>query len=88
MEVKEDAVKHAFTHLEDIASLHFHKPPEEQVEAMTLVMESFGMDEDAREKLIEELKEFVPKRMWHARGWLLMGFLAGLSAAQNASESY
>lgn len=87
MEVRDDSVEHGFKHLETIAALHFHKPAEDQMEAMTTVMGSFGMDEEAITELIDQLAEFVPKRLWHARGWMLMGFVAGLSAAQNAIDN-
>jgi hypothetical protein len=85
--VKENSVKDGFDHIETIAALHFHKPPQEQMEATSLVMESFGMDEEAKVALIKALDEFVPERLQQARGWVMMGFLAGLSAAQNGLES-
>lgn len=86
MEVREDSVKRAFEHLEALSSLHFHKSPDEQTEAMVTVMESFGMDEETREVLRDHVAEFIPQE-GRARGWVLMGFLAGLSAAQNAVDT-
>lgn len=88
LEVKDTSVEHGFKHLETIASLHYHKPAEEQVEAIANVLESFGMDEQARSELLERIANFVPEdRRKAATGWLLMGFVAGVSASQNASES-
>lgn len=85
--VKENEVAAGFEHIQTLAALHFHKPPEEQYESIGLVMESFGMDEEAKEALTQQLNEFVPERLRQARGWVMMGFLAGLSAAQNVVES-
>ena len=84
MQITADSVQRGFEHLEILGSLHFHKPPEEQMEAMTLVLESYGMNEEARNKLIESLTGFVPHKLWQARGWVLMGFLAGLASASYA----
>lgn len=87
LEVTDSSVEHGFKHLETIASLHFHKPAEEQVEAVANVLESFGMDEEARAQLLESLSSFIPKNRIQASGWMMMGFMAGVSAAQNALES-
>lgn len=80
-------MKQGFDHMETLASLHFHKPAEENFEAMLLVLESLGMDEDARQQLNDCLIDFVPTKMWLARGWVMMGFMAGMLAAQNALEA-
>lgn len=87
LEVTDSAVSKGFDHVDTLATLHYQKPSEEQMEAMTLVMESFGMNEEARDYLLTRLDTFVPERLAQARSWVIMGFLAGLSAAQNA-ESY
>jgi hypothetical protein len=84
--VDDSAVTLGWDHMETLAALHFQKPPEEQMEAITLVMESFGMDESAKEALLARMDGFVPASHKWARGWLIMGFLAGLSAAQNAES--
>lgn len=87
MEVKEESIEQGFNHLETLAQLHFHKSPMEQMEAMTNVMASFGMDERAIVTLSEKLTSLVPDSHWAARGWVLIGYVAGLSTAQNAAES-
>lgn len=88
VEVQGSAVAEGFKHLETIAALHFQRTPEEQMEAICLVLESFGMDEDARQQLQKTVYEFVPEdRRQTATGWVMMGFIAGLSTANHATES-
>lgn len=86
MAVKDSAVAEGFKHLETIAALHFHRPPQEQMEAVTNVMASFGMDDEAIQTLVDNLGRIVPEEYWQARGWVMMGFIAGLSTAQNSTE--
>lgn len=86
MNITSDNVKRGFEHIELIGALHFQKSPDEQMEAMSLVMESYGMDETARAVLMESLMTFVPMKLWRARGWVMMGFLAGLATADNAES--
>lgn len=86
VDIQENAIEHGFRHLETIAQLHFDKPPAEQLEAVGLVLESFGLDEESRRQLIYSVDEFVPDERKSAVGWVIMGFIAGLSTAQNATE--
>jgi hypothetical protein len=87
-EVKESAIEYGFRHLDTISQLHHSKSPDEQLEAVSIVLESFGLDSESREQLIRTVGEFVPEGRKSATGWVLMGFIAGLSTAQNATESY
>jgi hypothetical protein len=87
VEVQGSAVAEGFKHLETIASLHFHRSPEEQLEAIGLVLESYGLGEEAREQLLKTVMEFVPIERWQAVGWVVMGYMAGLATVQYASES-
>lgn len=86
LDVKDNAVRSGFDHLETIANLHFHRTPEEQLEAIGNVLESFGMDEEARNQLLVSVVEFIPEERRNAVGWVIMGFVAGLSSAAHASE--
>jgi len=88
VEIQENAIEHGFKHLETIAQLHHSKSAVEQLEAVTIVLESFGLDGESCEQLIRSVDEFVPEGRKSAQGWVLMGFIAGLSTAQNATESY
>jgi hypothetical protein len=85
--VKESAIEYGFRHLDTISQLHHSKSPDEQLEAVSIVLESFGLDDESKSHLIQSVNDFVPEGRKTATGWVLMGFIAGLSCAQNATES-
>lgn len=89
MQISEEHINQAFDQIETIALIHEDEGQEAQFKAMTTYLEFLGLSEEAAQTLGNRVKEFVPKdRAEHgAWGWVYMGVVIGLTAAQK-TESY
>jgi DNA mismatch repair protein MutH len=86
MTVESSHVTGAFDHLKMMANLHHDKKNEDIYTAMQTYGLFLGMTEDAFEELTEQVVSFVPQRMRRASGWIIVGYLLGLTSAQRATQ--
>lgn len=87
MHITDEHVSEAFDHFHTVATLHFTKPPAEQLAAIKAYGEYLGMSDVAIQALIQRTTDFVPKELERAKGWIVMGFFLGLTSAERSSES-
>lgn len=88
MIVSDEDIDKGFDHLETVTLLHYQKTHEEYWEAIKAFQEWLGMDEDARTALSERMKDFLPEGRKESIPYVIIGFMAGLSTAQYATESF
>jgi hypothetical protein len=87
VKVTDEHIGRAFDQVETISSLHHGKPAMEQFNAVKAFQEYLGMTEEANARLHTRIESFVPEPLVAvASGWLVVGFMLGLAAAQNAVE--
>jgi hypothetical protein len=79
--VKESAIEYGFRHLDTISQLHHSKSPDEQLEAVSIVLESFGLDDESKSHLIQSVNDFVPEGRKTATGCVNQDLWVQLDAA-------
>jgi hypothetical protein len=84
--IQDEHIAEAFQHFTVIAQLHGDEEAEDQFEAVKAYMEFLGLNEDAINELITQVKEFVPEALTRAHGWVIIGFLMGLTAVQRSKS--
>jgi hypothetical protein len=83
--IDSDSVDAAFSHLKEVALVHKGRMPDEVLEAIQLVMESFGVDEEAQTYVAHRISDYVPEKAV-GRGWMLLGVIIGLAMSNNSQE--
>lgn len=86
MTLESSHVVEAFDHLKMMANLHHDKKTEDIYAAMQTYGLFLGMSEDAFDELTDQVVSFVPQRMSRASGWIIVGYLLGLTSAQRATQ--
>lgn len=77
--VSERVLHYATQHVEDFARVQAKRPESERQEAIGFLLDSLGMDENARELFEIWLKDFAPTAN---HGEVMLGLLIGLFCHQ------
>jgi hypothetical protein len=85
MQLGEQEVEYGFTHLRHVALLHYDKSVEEVVEALNLVLEGLGVNEEGRALLVRNAEQISPDATSASR--IVLGYIAALAAVQHGAES-
>jgi hypothetical protein len=81
--VSEEALRYATKRIEDFVKVH--KGESDKEEALNIMFNSIGFDEDIRPQLFEWLDSFA---IWHEDSSVLLGFLLGLFVLQYYRDEY